>query len=111
MPSGCPPRPGLLDLAFDASPTALDLAANDIRTVVWATGFNRNYRWLHVPVLDALGEIIHSGGVTPSPGLYVVGLRFLRRRDPSFIAAVSADAIEVAADIERHLRKTIRVAA
>jgi putative flavoprotein involved in K+ transport len=98
-------------LAFDASPTALDLAANDIRTVVWATGFSRNYRWLHVPVLDASGEIIHTGGVTPSPGLYVVGLRFLRRRDPSFIAAVSDDATEVAAEVERHLRQTTRVAA
>ena len=98
-------------LAFDASPTALDLAANDIRTVVWATGFSRNYRWLHVPVLDASGEIIHTGGVTPSPGLYVVGLRFLRRRDPSFIAAVSDDATEVAAEVERQLRQTTRVAA
>jgi len=98
-------------LAFDVSPTALDLAANDIRTVVWATGFSRNYRWLHVPVLDASGEIIHTGGVTPSPGLYVVGLRFLRRRDPSFIAAVSDDATEVAAEVERHLRQTTRVAA
>jgi putative flavoprotein involved in K+ transport len=108
---GAPTEAWPAHLAFDASPTALDLAANDIRTVVWATGFRRNYRWLHVPVLDASDEIIHSGGVTPSPGLYVVGLRFLRRRDPSFIAAVSADVIEVAADIERHLRKTIRVAA
>jgi len=98
-------------LAFDVSPTALDLAANDIRTVVWATGFSRNYRWLHVPVLDASDEIIHTGGVTPSPGLYVVGLRFLRRRDPSFIAAVSDDATEVAAEVERHLRQTTRVAA
>jgi len=98
-------------LAFDVSPAALDLAANDIRTVVWATGFSRNYRWLHVPVLDASDEIIHTGGVTPSPGLYVVGLRFLRRRDPSFIAAVSDDATEVAAEVERHLRQTTRVAA
>jgi len=98
-------------LAFDVSPTALDLAANDIRTVVWATGFSRNYRWLHVPVLDASDEIIHTGGVTPSPGLYVIGLRFLRRRDPSFIAAVSDDATEVAAEVERHLRQTSRVAA
>jgi len=98
-------------LAFDVSPAALDLAANDIRTVVWATGFSRNYRWLHVPVLDASDEIIHTGGVTPSPGLYVIGLRFLRRRDPSFIAAVSDDATEVAAEVERHLRQTTRVAA
>jgi putative flavoprotein involved in K+ transport len=71
--------------------------------VIWATGFVRNYRWLHVPVLDRAGEIIHAGGVTPSPGLYVIGLRFLRRRDASFISAVTGDATELAEEVERHL--------
>jgi putative flavoprotein involved in K+ transport len=98
-------------LAFEASPSTLDLEANGIQTVVWATGFKRNYRWLHVPVLDAAGEIIHLGGVTPSPGLYVLGLRFLRRWHPSFIDAVGADATALAADIERHLNTTTSVAA
>ena len=98
-------------LAFEASPTALDLERNDVRTVIWATGFKRNYRWLHVPVLDASGEIIHRGGVTPAPGLYVLGLRFLRRWNPSFIDAVAADATELAAELERHLDETSRVAA
>ena len=111
MPSGRPPRPGLRNFPVDASPATLDLAANGIRTVIWATGFKRNYRWLHVPVLDASGEIIHTGGVTPSPGLYVIGLRFLRRRDASFISAVSGDAAELAADIQRHLDAAPSVAA
>jgi putative flavoprotein involved in K+ transport len=79
--------------------------------VIWATGFRRNYRWLHVPVLDASGEIIHRGGVTPAPGLYVLGLRFLRRWNPSFIDAVAADATELAVEIERHLDATSSVAA
>jgi putative flavoprotein involved in K+ transport len=109
--AGAPAEAWPAALAFEPSPTALDLEGNDIRTVVWATGFKRNYRWLHVPVLDAAGEVIHVGGVTPSPGLYVVGLRFLRRWNPSFIDAVGADAIELAADIERHLDQTTRVAA
>ena len=97
--------------AVDASPATLDLTANGIKTVVWATGFVRNYRWLHVPVLDASAEIVHTGGVTPSPGLYVVGLRFLHRRDASFIGAVSGDAAELAADIQRYLDAAPCVAA
>jgi len=56
-----------------------------------------------VPVLDGSGEIIHVGGITPSRGLYVVGLRFLLRRDASFISAVTGDATEVALDIRRYL--------
>ena len=98
-------------LTVEATPGASDLAGDDIRTVVWATGFKRNYRWLHVPVLDAKGEIIHRGGVTPFPGLYVLGLRFLRRWNPSFIDAVAADTTELATEVERHLGQTARVAA
>jgi putative flavoprotein involved in K+ transport len=97
--------------AAEASPATLDLAAEGIQTVVWATGFSRNYGWLHVPVLDASGEIIHAGGVTPSPGLYVIGLRFLRRRDASFIGAVTGDATELGADIQRYLSATPCIAA
>jgi putative flavoprotein involved in K+ transport len=98
-------------VACDATPTTLDLAANRIRTVIWATGFKRNYSWLHVPVLDATGEIIHTGGVTPHPGLYVIGLRFLRRRDPSFLGAVAAEATELSVELHRHVSAKPRVAA
>ena len=73
--------------------TSLDLAREGIRTVLWATGFRRDYRWLQVPgVLDEQGEIIHRGGVTPSPGLIVLGLRFLRRRRSNFLDGVGAAA-------------------
>ena len=67
-----------------------------IRTVLWATGFRRKYPWLHIPVLDNRGEIRHAGGVTPEPGLYVLGLRFLRRRNSSFIDGQAKDAAEIA---------------
>jgi putative flavoprotein involved in K+ transport len=98
-------------LHFDASPTALDLAAEGIRTVLWATGYQRNYSWLKVPVLDAAGEISHAGGITASPGLYVLGLNFLRRRRPHFIDGVGFDAVELAQDIECHLAQSYREAA
>jgi len=108
---GAPAEQWPAPFAVAASPTSLDLAAMGIRTVIWATGFVRNYRWLRVPVLDADNEIIHTGGITPSPGLYVVGLRFLRRRDASFISAVRTEATELAAEIHRHLAAAPRVAA
>jgi putative flavoprotein involved in K+ transport len=98
-------------LHFDASPTALDLAAEGIRTVLWATGYQRNYSWLKVPVLDAAGEISHAGGITASPGLYVLGLNFLRRRRSHFIDGVGFDAVELAQDIECHLAQSYREAA
>ena len=92
-PGSCRP------LTLMPPPVSLDLVREQIGTIVWATGYRRNYGWLHVPVLDAAGEIVHSGGVTPSPGLYVMGLRFMRRRKSSFLDGVGADAVELAEHI------------
>ena len=46
----------------------LDLRSGEIRTIVWATGFRPDYRWLDVPVLDPKGQLRHEGGVVRQPG-------------------------------------------
>ncbi|WP_198370125.1 NAD(P)-binding domain-containing protein [Roseomonas rosulenta] len=107
-PDEAPPAPLTL---FERSPSAIDLAAEGIRTVVWATGFRRDYAWLRVPVLDPTGEIHHAGGVTPAPGLFVIGLRFLRRRNSNFLDGVGADAEALAAEVLAHLATCGRAAA
>jgi putative flavoprotein involved in K+ transport len=93
------------------APTAIDLDAAGINTVLWATGFNRSYPWLKVPVLDERGEIRHHGGVTPVPGLYVIGLNFLRRRKSTYIDGVGDDARDLAAHIAGRDRGGRRAAA
>ncbi len=98
-------------IVLGAPETTLDLEAAGIRTVLWATGFRRDYAWLDVPVLDAAGEIVHDGGITPSPGLYVLGLNFMRRRNSSFIAGAGQDAAELADDILARLAARPRQAA
>ena len=82
--------------------TMLDLRAAGIDTVVWATGFVRRYPWLRVPVLDERGEIRHDGGITPVPGLYVLGMHFQRSRKSAFIDGVGADAAFLADRIVNH---------
>jgi putative flavoprotein involved in K+ transport len=82
-------------LALEA-PVSVNLEDAGIRTVIWATGYRRAYPWLRVPVLDADGEIVHQGGVTAVPGLYVLGMQFQRRRNSSFIDGVGADALVIA---------------
>jgi putative flavoprotein involved in K+ transport len=74
----------------------LDLTDGRIRTVLWATGFRPDYSWLDVPVLDAKGMIRHEGGVVDSPGMYVLGLPFLRRRKSSLITGAGDDARHLA---------------
>jgi putative flavoprotein involved in K+ transport len=89
---------------IDADPKVLiDLGAFD--TVLWATGFRADYSWLQLPVLDRKGEIRHDGGVVKdAPGLYRIGLNFLRRRKSSFIHGAEDDARDIVAQLEQHLR-------
>ena len=92
-------------------PSTIDLRAVGIGTIVWATGYRRDYAWLKVPVLDAHGELRHDGGVVSRPGLYALGLRFMRRRKSSFIDGVGPDATELAAHLAAYLRRGVRIAA
>jgi len=87
----------------DPPPLTLDLRRGEIRSIVWATGFRPDLSWLDVPVLDRKGRIRHDGGVTPWPGLYVLGWPFLRRRKSTFIDGAGADAAELADHLVAHL--------
>jgi putative flavoprotein involved in K+ transport len=78
-----------------ASPLQLNLTDGRIRSVVWATGYHPDYRWLGVPVLDEKGHLRHDGGVVDSPGLYALGLPVLRRRKSTFIHGIEDDARDV----------------
>lgn len=88
-----PERPA--EMRLRTGRAALDLRAAGIRSVVWATGYRRAYPWLQVPVLDGDGEIVQRRGVTPVPGLYVVGMRFQHRRSSAFLDGVRHDAHDV----------------
>ena len=92
-----------LSLSHWQPPGEVDLAAQGFSSVIWATGYRRNYNWLRIPVLDSWGELIHDGGVTPSPGLYAMGLNFMRRRKSSFIGGVGEDAEELSSHLAAHL--------
>ena len=85
-------------------PLSKDLTSGEIETVLWATGYSPDYSWLDVPVLDRKGEIKHDGGVVAdSPGLYRIGLNFLRRRKSSFIHGAEDDAIDITDHLAAYL--------
>jgi putative flavoprotein involved in K+ transport len=77
-------------------PAAGRLDLDGVGTVLWATGYTRAYPWLEVPVLDERGELVHRQGVTPSPGLFALGLRFQRIRKSHFLGGVGEDAARIA---------------
>ena len=56
-----------------------------------------------LPAFDASGALRHDGGVVDAPGLYALGLTFMRRRKSSFIHGAEDDAREIAAHLTAHL--------
>jgi putative flavoprotein involved in K+ transport len=77
-------------------PDAADLS--EFGAVVFAGGFRPDYAWLPWPgVVDDLGFPVHSDGQsTVVPGLWFVGVHFLRKRKSSLLVGVGEDAAIVA---------------
>jgi putative flavoprotein involved in K+ transport len=82
-----------------APPLTMDIAASGIQTILWATGYGPDFSWLDVPVLDRKGQVRHDGGVVASPGMYLMGMQFLRRRKSALIDGAGDDA----RDLSNHL--------
>ncbi|MEM9707352.1 MAG: NAD(P)/FAD-dependent oxidoreductase [Pseudomonadota bacterium] len=75
----------------DAPRLTLDLARNGIKTVIWATGFAPDFSWLDMSVFDRKGRLDHDGGVV-APGLYAMGLPYMRTRKSTYIQGATDDA-------------------
>jgi putative flavoprotein involved in K+ transport len=83
-----PPPP----VELGPGPRTIDLRAEGLATVIWATGYRRSYPWLHVPVIGSDGDVRHHRGATPVPGLQVVGMRHQTSRRSTYLDGADADA-------------------
>ncbi len=81
----------------------VNLTSGEIRTIVWATGFAPDHSWLDVPVFNRKGRIKHDGGVVEAPGMYLMGIPFLRRRKSSLIDGAADDARDLSTYLASHL--------
>jgi putative flavoprotein involved in K+ transport len=88
---------------------SIDLRRGEIRSILWATGFRPDYRWLEVPVLNRKGELRHDGGVVvDAPGMYAIGLPVLRRRKSTFILGAEDDARDLIGHLAQYLSTVAR---
>ena len=88
----------------EAPPLGMDLTNGEIRTIIWATGFKPDYSWLEAPVFDRKGKVRHDGGVvTDAPGMYLMGMKFLRRRKSALIDGAGDDARDLSAHLASYL--------
>jgi putative flavoprotein involved in K+ transport len=82
--------------------TFADGTAAQYDVVIWATGFTADHTWIDIPdATDERGRILHQRGVTPSPGLYMLGLTWQHTRGSALLGWVGNDAAFLAGQIAR----------
>jgi putative flavoprotein involved in K+ transport len=79
--------------------TELDLRETGITSVIWAGGYQFDFSWVHLPVLDADGFPIQQRGVTAFTGLYFLGLPWLHTFKSGLLFGVGEDAAFLASHI------------
>jgi putative flavoprotein involved in K+ transport len=71
---------------------SLDLRRENVAAIIWATGYDYDYGWLRLPVLDAQGRPLQLRGVTRVPGLYFLGLHWMHTFKSGLLSGVGSDA-------------------
>jgi putative flavoprotein involved in K+ transport len=73
----------------------LDLGAEGVTTMLWANGFRPDHHWIEGVETDEQGWPVHEQGVSAVPGLFFVGLHWLRKRKSALFLGVGEDAEHV----------------
>jgi putative flavoprotein involved in K+ transport len=76
--------------------TDLDLEQAGVTSIIWATGYATDFKWLQVDTFDEKGKPKHQRGVSNERGVYFLGLPWLSRRGSAFIWGVWHDAKHIA---------------
>jgi putative flavoprotein involved in K+ transport len=74
----------------------LDLAAEDVSTVLWTSGYRLDFGWIDLPIFDEQGAPRHVRGVTEVPGLSFLGLPWQLNQASATFFGVASDAAYLA---------------
>lgn len=85
-------------------PRLVDGGTVDVDSIVWCTGSGPDHSWVHLDVFDDRGGIRQRRGITPHPGLYVLGMPHQAAIGSHLLGGVGADAQAVVRDIGALLR-------
>ncbi len=81
------------------SRTEIDLVREGIGTVIWTSGYRPEYGWVKFSVFDEMGFPVQLDGRTAVPGLYFVGVHWMRKNKSAILYGVGEDAEIVARQI------------
>jgi len=77
----------------------IDVVREGIDTVIWTSGYRPEYDWVKFPVFDEMGFPVQVDGRTSVPGLYFVGVNWMRKMKSAVLYGVGEDAEVVARHI------------
>lgn len=77
----------------------LDLLSAGITSIIWAAGYKFDFSFVKLPVTDLYGYPVQKCGVTDYPGLYFMGLPWLRNMKSGIVFGVGEDAEYIASVI------------
>lgn len=83
----------------ETEPTTLDLAVENVTSIVWAIGYRPDYRWIEASAFDGAGRPMQTRGVTSVPGLSFVGLPWMHTWGSGRFLGIDRDASHIAATI------------
>jgi len=98
-PSDDDPADDPAPAARAVSPSELDLRDRGITSVIFSVGFETDRSWLQVPAFGADGDVVHDGGRSRVPGLWFVGLLWMRHRRSGIIPGALHDSAHIADQI------------
>jgi putative flavoprotein involved in K+ transport len=81
-----------VDAACASSITILNLPQNNIRSIIWSTGFNVDFNYIKLPVFNQEGKLMHKDGIPAIPGFYLLGYPWLRTRKSPILFGIKDDA-------------------
>ncbi len=100
-----PAEPDAADRPVTIDPPAtLDLAAADVGSVIWCTGYTGDFSWLDPALVDDTGRPVHHGTAAALPGIWYIGQRWLTRRSSGNFLGFPADAAAITTAVAVALR-------
>jgi putative flavoprotein involved in K+ transport len=91
----------------ELTPNELPFAENNIRSIVWCTGYQPDFKFIQLPVFTLRGFPETERGLTALPGLYFLGLPWMHTSESVCFNGIIREADFIAAKIQASLPECV----
>ncbi len=88
-------------------PSELCFAEHGIRSIIWCTGYQPDFKFIQLPVFTLRGFPETERGLTALPGLYFLGLPWMHTNESVCFTGITEDADFIAAQIQASIPEPV----